>query len=143
MGARQKLILLSGYVWSESPALFCSKKVLAAYGLVETSAHDDVSPEPLLATDRVAWFSVEQGKLTAHAAIRGQQLAKCRPRVIASAVVNACDRDLGGPPVVRGHDVPSTLPYVEPGASDARREIRSPLYARSSPTQSRTFRTWN
>jgi hypothetical protein len=114
LAARQKLVLIAGYVWGDDGRLFYSVRALTSYGLLLTT----IGTELYLVREKVNWFTAPRNNLVALAIVRGNHLTPCDPYLSSWGNVSACNRKLGGPIAIGGRiDVPAMI-EVEMAANE-------------------------
>lgn len=98
LGIRQKLVLVTGYVWTDDCRLYYAKDSLTSYGLM--MAEEDKSAgdkgQLLLVRERINWFAVPKENLVVLGGVREMHIEPCEEWSLPSAKVVMCDRNLGG-----------------------------------------------
>lgn len=100
LGAHQKLIRLSGYVWNENK-LYYSKTSLTSYGLYaasneETTSDTTSSKQLLLVHEKINWFATPRNNLICVGIIKGKHVECCIGVPRSYSHIQFCDRILGG-----------------------------------------------
>lgn len=97
LAARQKLVLIAGYIWSDDGKLFYSAQALTAYGLLLATSGTEV----YLVREKVNWVTAPRNNLEALAIVRGNSLVPCDRCLGSWGTVSACNGKLGGPMTIR------------------------------------------
>jgi hypothetical protein len=129
LGARQKLVLITGYVWTDDCGLYYGKDSLMSYGLmmadVDKSAGD--KGQLLLVRERINWFAVPKENFVVLGEVREMHVEPCEERSLLSPNVVICDRNLGGHQSSKQHSewFGGTASDLEAG--DAKEDPQIPL----------------
>jgi hypothetical protein len=92
LGTRQKLVLLTGYIWSDDSKLFYSVRTLTSYGLLLATTDTKL----YLIREKINWFTAPRNNLVAAAIVHGNHIAPCASFLGSWVTAMACNRKLGG-----------------------------------------------